>query len=340
MRVDPARIGVIGAGGMGREHIANLHLVPNVSVVVVADADADAAADGARLAEARAETDAHKVIADDRLDGIIIASPDETHADLAVAALDAGLMVLCEKPLAHDLGNAERVLSAEMRQGRRRLQVGFMREYDPAHQQVASALAELGEPHHLRCVHRNANGDNPREVEAVLTQSVIHDVHTIRWLTGGEIKSIAAHVAYRGASDFVAAVHLVAEVVDDAGHESIATIDFDDVSYAYEVSVEASTGTGMVTMAPPMLPTVGVAGVARNDVGTDWFARFREAYVTEANVWAGSVVTAGLVPSLGAVGPGVWDGVAAQAVIEAALRSVGSGDSEPVDTLTKPELYR
>ena len=97
---------------MGREHITNLAAIEGVEVAVVADVAATAALDAAGLCNAAASTDAFAVARDPSLDAIVIASPDDTHADLTIAAVERGAFVLCEKPLASNVADAERVVAA------------------------------------------------------------------------------------------------------------------------------------------------------------------------------------------------------------------------------------
>ena len=81
------------------------------------------------------------------MDAVLIASPDTTHADLTIACIEAGKPVLCEKPLATAVADAERVVRAELAAGRRLVQVGFMRVYDRTHVDVYDMLhkGELGQ---------------------------------------------------------------------------------------------------------------------------------------------------------------------------------------------------
>ena len=107
------RVGVIGVGGMGSFHAHTLASLAHVDLIAVADpfqpnVDKVAAALGCRgLADPMA------LATDASLDGVVIASPDATHADLAIAAIGAGLWVLCEKPLATTMADAWRVIDAE-----------------------------------------------------------------------------------------------------------------------------------------------------------------------------------------------------------------------------------
>ncbi|MFV1990810.1 MAG: Gfo/Idh/MocA family oxidoreductase [Acidimicrobiales bacterium] len=321
------RIGVVGAGAMGREHLKNLAEVPGVEVVVVADALIEAARRAAGQCGADATDDADGVVRDTDLDAVVIASPDETHAAFAIAAIESGLMVLCEKPLATDLRSVARIVDAEVALGHRVLQVGFMRVYDEAHRQVADELGTIGTVRQLRCVHRNANAGCLRSVDTVLTGSVIHDVHTVRWLTGDEVARVRTTSVARPGG--VAFVHVVAELANGG----IATIDFDDTAFGYEVTVEVNGTHGTVMTAPAPRAIVSVGGESRRHIGVDWFGRFADAYRREAFVWTASVAEGK------ATGPSAWDGLAAQFVVDAAVRSEHSGVSESVELPDRPALY-
>ena len=312
------RVGVIGAGGMGREHIKNLVAIDGVDVAVIADVDATAALDAAGLCGAATSTEAALVAADQSLDGVVIASPDHTHADLAIVAVERGGYVLCEKPLASNSVDAERVVAAEIAGGRPLVQVAFMRQYDPAHLQVQSAMSELGPVRHVRSVHRNTNHQWERPLDLVFSQSLIHDVHTARWLTGTEFSSITTQVV--SGPRPVEHVVLLGAMADG----STVTIEFVEATYGYDVDVEVTCEHGMVIAPQPSQPVVRFEGAGHQHVGDDWFGRFSEAYRLEAADWIAGI-RAGEVR-----GPTSIDGLAAQRVVDAAIRSAESGEREHV----------
>ncbi|WP_162917174.1 Gfo/Idh/MocA family protein [Dongia deserti] len=78
------------------------------------------------------------------LDAVVIAAPDALHPDLAVAALEAGLHVLCEKPLALTLPGCDRIAAARDRSGRV-LQVAYMKRHDPAYKRALELLPDLAD---------------------------------------------------------------------------------------------------------------------------------------------------------------------------------------------------
>ena len=312
------RVGVIGAGGMGREHIANLSAVAGVEIAVVADVVADAAVAAAATVGADVSVDAVGVAARDDLDALVIASPDDTHAELALAAIAAGTPTLCEKPLAATVPDAERVVAAEAATGRSLVQLGFMRPYDAAHVQVRDAVAELGELLHIRSAHRNTNHAWQRSLDVVCTQSLIHDVHTARWMSGAEFVSVVTQV--------VRSVERIEHVVvlgamDDG---STVTMEFVEATYGYDIDLEVSSRHGVVSIAQPPQPTVRRDGAGHVHIGDDWFGRFRDAYRVEIETWVAGVRN-DVVD-----GPTTHDGLAAQRVVAAALRSAETGQREQV----------
>src|SRR6476619_5799024 len=152
-------VGVIGTGVMGSEHVRRLAgTVEGAVVSAVADADPARAAAAASAVGARAHVDAAELIRSDDVDAVVVASSDATHADFVLACLAEGKPVLCEKPLATTAEASLLVAEAEAASGRRLVQVGLMRRFDPAYATLKRELDEgrLGKPLLLHCAHRNA----------------------------------------------------------------------------------------------------------------------------------------------------------------------------------------
>ena len=150
------RIGVIGAGIMGGDHALTLaRSVKGAALAAISDTDgARAAAVAAASGADRVHADARDLIADPTVEAVLIASPDPTHERLVLACLAAGKPVLCEKPLAPTIEGCLRIVAAETALGRRLVQVGFMRRFDPGYLEMRSALvarrARRAAPHALR----------------------------------------------------------------------------------------------------------------------------------------------------------------------------------------------
>ncbi len=311
---------------MGSFHARSLATMPDVEIVAIADVREAAARALSDAVGGKPTTDALGVAAMADLDGLVIASPEDSHEALAMAAFEQGTRVLCEKPLAVGVDACQRIVDAEVMMGHRLLQLGLMRVYDPAHVQLATEVAELGELHHVRCVHRNVH-EVRRTAQLILNQSLVHDIHSLRWLAGRQIVRVTTlatpnpeHVDHL----------LVTAEFDGGGH---ATIEFSEHSFAYEVTVEVEAELGGAVIAPVMRTTVRRDGASGVNIGTDWFGRFAEAYRIEDAVWLQSVV-AGTT-----VGPSAWDGLVAERVVESAIESLRSRQPVEVPTLDTPDLY-
>ncbi len=106
---DKVRVGLIGAGRIGRLHGGHLATrVPGAELVAVADVNRTAAADlGDSLGIESAYGDADDLLAESRIEAVVICSSTDTHASLIEAAARAGKHVFCEKPIDHDLARID-----------------------------------------------------------------------------------------------------------------------------------------------------------------------------------------------------------------------------------------
>ena len=140
------RLGVLvaGAGDMGARH-ALAWQSAGARVVGVVDPDTARAAQAADRVGARVFPDLPTGLIDPGVQVVSICTPTFLHADHAVAALQAGKDVLCEKPAALTLPQAERMQDAATMSGRR-LRIGFMRRFDPASHRIHGFCGSVGQP--------------------------------------------------------------------------------------------------------------------------------------------------------------------------------------------------
>jgi len=316
---------------MGSFHARTLAAIAGAQVAVIADPFGDTAAALAAELGAQTTRDPESVATDSSLDAVVIASPDETHASLTRAAMAAGLRVLCEKPLATTVADAQAVVDAEVALGQRVVQLGFMREYDMAHRQLVDAIAgdiEGGSQIQLmRSLHRNTSPE-PRTDLAVVGQSGVHDIHSIRFITGQEIEAVTAYATRRGDGSLRHIV-LMCELAG-GGH---AMVEFDDDGFGYEVAVDVTIGSATVSTAAPARPIERRNASVATTIGRDWFGWFADAYRTQDAAWVDSL------SAPAAFGPSAWDGLVAQIVVHAALTSLDQGGRVAVDLPAWPDLF-
>jgi predicted dehydrogenase len=198
------RVGVIGAGSIGKTHIRAWQAN---GVTPVAFADANPAALGAVIAEYGGEgyADGLDLISADTIDIVSICTPPRFHADLAIAALDAGIAVLCEKPMARTLVEAERMAAAVERTGTL-LSVGFCHRFQPQIETLKAMIdrGELGTVMSFRNRFAGHKADaattwfsNPELAGGgVLADTSIHSIDLFRFLVG-DAAGVAAMTSTR-----------------------------------------------------------------------------------------------------------------------------------------------
>ena len=248
-----------------------------------------------------------RLIQDDRVEAVIIASPDATHAGFVLECLRCKKPVLCEKPLATSAADAVTVIEAECAVGRRMVAVGLMRRFDPYHIAVRQAVAsrQLGRPILYKGVHRNATIPYDVRGEVVITNSAGHDIDVARWLLGQEIEEVYVRGVRSHATFSVDTTDLLLLQMTLTG-DCLATIElFVAAEYGYEVSAEIVSERGAVITGQPDNAFVRSAQRRSVMVPVHWLDRFQEAYVAELAQWVHSIQSEQLFP-----GANAWDGYA------------------------------
>ncbi len=331
------RIGVIGVGGMGARHARNLAgAVARGRVAAVMDVDTvRASAVAEECGGARVYDDALALIRDPQVDAVVIASPDPTHAALAQACLAVGKPVLCEKPLATNLQDARAVVEAEAALGRRLIQVGFMRVYDPSHQDVKAVVTSgrIGRPLFFRGYHTNTSQDGlPRTLDDVVVNSAVHDIHSARWLLDDEATEVFIQHIPWNPNDPTTCRLVTVQIRFARG--GLAFIEMNaDAGYGYEVTAAVVGEQGAVESQALASPAVRIGGVRSQTVDPDWLVRFNTAYTREIQAWTEDALAGRYT------GPSAWDGYMALAIAEAALESARVGRPVAVKAMERPEIY-
>ena len=321
---------------MGGRHARNLtREVAGARVVALVDPDEERrAAVASETGAALTFNDPYALIAHHDVDAVVIAAPDQFHAELARACIKPGKPVLCEKPLASNAHDAYKVIEAEIDAGTRLVQLGFMREYDPAHVAAVRALkgAGFGRALVFRGVHVNPTKNALRTIEEVMSGSVVHDIHSGRWMMGNEITQVQVSTI-PGAPDRPDTARFVLVHLRFAGG-ALGTIECNSESgYGYEVDVRISAESGAVETNSLRQPWVSHSGQRGQAVESDWLQRFEVAYIAEAQAWIESV--ARQVPT----GPSAWDGYAVMVVADACAESAHSGLPVQIELPFMPALY-
>lgn len=317
------RIGVIGTGNMGADHIRNLQrFVAGSEVTVVADFNRAVAETVAAEAGARVALDGDALIADPEVDAIIIASHDSTHYQYAIAAVAAGKPTLCEKPLAPTLAECEEIVAAEAAAGGNLLSLGFMRRFDPAHTELKAAIdaGVIGPVLRVTGASRNVVSYPGTTSESIITNSVIHELDSIPWLLSSPVVEVA-WLAGRATSK-------VPEGLADPSLTLLRTADgvltsidmYVNAEYGYDLRTEVLGENGAISLTDPALLAVDLGRQRSTGYPLDWRPRFADAYRLELGAWVAAIAAGAATPLATAA-----DGLAASRVADAVLTSMHSG---------------
>lgn len=205
-------IGIVGTGTIAQSHLQSLQMVPTGKAVVVFDVIAERAERTAqRFGIPNIATSLDQVLDRDDVDGVIVATPPFAHAAPTIAALKAGKHVLCEKPFALDVGEAEDMVATAERTGmflaccsaRNRLSPQETR----AHEMIEKG--ELGDVYHARSTFMRLRGrpgdhimpgsdwflDSARAGGGAMMDIAVYTIDSVLWMLGNpKVLSVSAQV--------------------------------------------------------------------------------------------------------------------------------------------------
>ena len=241
--------GLVGVGRIGALHARTLHGLTDVAVVV-ADAQAGRAEALAGSLGVRWAPDIDSLLRTE-LDGLVVATPTGSHAELIERGVAAGLPVFCEKPVAENSAKTLEVIKSVEKHGGR-VQIGFQRRFDAGY---AAARAEvragtLGRVHTLR-----AQTCDPFPPPAgylatsggIFRDCSVHDFDAIRWVTGREVVSVFARGSARGEAFFAefgdADTAAAVLELDDGAVAVVTATRYHGAGYAVTLDVQGSRGS-------------------------------------------------------------------------------------------------
>ncbi|MFF0791522.1 Gfo/Idh/MocA family oxidoreductase [Streptomyces spiralis] len=196
------RIGILGLGRIGAFHAETLSGLDAVESLVVADPVAEAARAAAERFGAEVAASPEAVLAAG-VDGVVVAAATDAHPALIRAAVEAGVPVFCEKPVARTMAEGVEVLKA-VEAGDVPVQIGFNRRFDAGFMAARAAVrrGELGKLHTVRSTTLDPAPPPAAYVAAsggIFRDCSVHDFDIIRWVTGREVTEAYAVGGNRGA---------------------------------------------------------------------------------------------------------------------------------------------
>lgn len=331
------RIGVVGTGHIGKTHIKRIEsVIEGATVVAVSDINEESARSIAKEINAEFFADGNELIHSDKVDAVVIASWDPTHAGYVKECIKAGKRALCEKPLASTAEETREIVEAEMKGGKRLIQVGFNRHFDPGFVRLKEVIdsGELGDVLMVHCSHRNKFHIPSHTSDMTIKNAGIHEIDVLRWLLSDEYESGQAFAA-RQNND-------AAEGLLDPQMMLLRTrkgilIDAEvnmSCNYGYDIQCEVVCQRGVVKLEDANAIRVKQAGSNSSGIYPDWSYRFIESYNHEFQQWVNSLYTETTI------GPTAWDGYVACITADSLIKARNAGTVEKMNGEDVPEFYK
>jgi myo-inositol 2-dehydrogenase/D-chiro-inositol 1-dehydrogenase len=324
MTTKALRFGLIGTGRIGQVHAASIAASPDAVLAWVADPYIDGARSTAARFGGTATEDVEAVIASGDVDALLVASPTPTHVDLIARAVDAGLAVLCEKPIDLDIARVE-ALRPRVAASGVPVAIGFNRRFDPAFASARARVAagEIGELEQLAIISRDPSAPPADYVGisgGIFRDMTIHDFDMARFFLPEivEVTAIGSTVFDEGArfhGDFDTAV----TILRAASGATVSITNSRHSAAGYDQRIEAFGARGMLQVANAGTSLVSFSGAtaveARPPYQQFFLERYAEAYAAELAEFIK------LVRGEASTSPTFDDGRAALLLADAAQRS-------------------
>lgn len=331
-------IGVIGTGMIGRDHTRRIQQVlSGAQVVALSDVNA-ASAEAVRkdlAPNAKIYETGEALIAASEVQAVLVTSWGATHEPYVLAAIAAGKPVFCEKPLATTADGARRIVEAEVKFGRRLVQVGFMRRYDAGYVALKQAVEQhTGAPILVHAAHRNPAVPEAYVTPMAIHDTMIHEIDVFRWLLNDDY--VSARVLYpRNAARSHSKLRDPQVVVLETQKGVLIDVEiFVNCAYGYDIQCEVVGEDGTAKLPEPMTVDMRLGAKRQSTILTDWKDRFVASYDVELTDFIAAASKGG------AAGPSAWDGYAAAVTSDACVKAQESlGEAVAIELPARPALY-
>jgi myo-inositol 2-dehydrogenase/D-chiro-inositol 1-dehydrogenase len=333
------RFGVVGTGAIGREHIDRItNKLSGGKIVAVTDVNQESAKQTVEIyqLEAVVYPDDKALIADENVDVVLVTSWGPAHEATVVAAVEAGKYVFCEKPLATTAEGCMRIVEAEMKQGKKLVQVGFMRRYDSGYVQLKQVIDnnQIGTPLMIRASHRNPIVGENYTTDMAVTDTLIHEIDALHWLVNDDYKSVQVVFPRKTkySHDKLQDPQLFTIETNSGIVMSVEV--FVNCKYGYDIQCEVIGEEGIVKL--PEFSSVVMRKDEKLSTGilNDWKYRFMDAYNVEIQDFIDSITKKG-EPE----GPTSWDGYIAAVTSDACVKAQQTGEKEVIVLQERPVFY-
>ncbi len=290
------RIGIIGAGRIGKLHANNLvSRVKNAELVAISDVYEPAAKDLAeKLGVANYYSDYHKILEDPTIDAVFICSSTDTHSPISIEAAQAGKHIFCEKPIDHDLDKIKKVLD-EVKKAGVKYQVGFNRRFDRNFSHVHDVVKNggIGDVQIVKVTSRDPEAPPLSYVKVsggIFVDMTIHDFDMVRYLSGSEVTEVSAFGACLVNPEIAKAGDVDTCIITlRFANGALGVIDNSrQAVYGYDQRIEVFGSKGCITAdneTPNNTTYYTADGVMKEKPLWFFLERYNDAFIAEENAF-------------------------------------------------------
>ncbi|ATL69526.1 Gfo/Idh/MocA family protein [Nocardia terpenica] len=288
------RLGLAGTGRIGTSHAEILRALPDVAAVVVTDTDTERARTTATKLGVEFAPDIDALL-DSGIGGLVITTATDSHPELITRAVDRGIPVFCEKPVAADIEGTLEVIR-HIEGSPIPVQIGFQRRFDAGYRAARAAVAsgELGWLHSLRATTLDPAPPPAEYIPrsgGLFRDCGVHDFDIIRWVTGREVTEVFVLGANRGERFFVDAGDVdtaaVAMRMDDGALATVSLGRYNGAGYDVRLEVLGSKGNAIVGLddRAPLRSVEPDYPASAYPAYPGFMDRFRHAYAEELAIF-------------------------------------------------------
>lgn len=290
------RIGIIGAGRIGKLHANNLvSRVKDAELVAISDVYEPAAKDLAeKLGVANYYSDYHKILEDPTIEAVFICSSTNTHSPISIEAAQAGKHIFCEKPIDHDLDKIKKVLD-EVKKAGVKYQVGFNRRFDRNFSHVHDVVKNggIGDVQIVKVTSRDPEAPPLSYVKVsggIFVDMTIHDFDMVRYLSGSEVTEVSAFGACLVNPEIAKAGDVDTCIITlRFANGALGVIDNSrQAVYGYDQRIEVFGSKGCITAdneTPNNTTYYTADGVMKEKPLWFFLERYNDAFIAEENAF-------------------------------------------------------
>ncbi len=334
MTATPVRFGLFGSGRIGQVHAASIAASPDAELAWIADPFIDGAERLAAQYGGKTTTDPAEIFASGEVDAVLVASPTPTHVDLIRAAVEAGIPVLCEKPIDLDISRVEELRPVVAAAGVP-VALGFNRRFDPGFHTARARVAagEIGRLEQLTIISRDPAAPPAAYVAVsggIFRDMTIHDFDMARFF----LPDIVAVTAFGTTTfDEGARQHgdfdTTTAILKSASGALVTIINSRHSTTGYDQRIEAYGSEGDLTVANQGTSLVSLSNANGVAAGAPFEASMVTRYTPSYRAELAEFLK--LVRGEESASPTFDDGRAALLLADAAQRSATEGVTVEVD---------